>query len=173
MATPVRLLDLPTELHKDILDLLDPLEHYLLRGTCRYFRELVAPLSMAPLLDIEHDWNQNWKRWEPGIFWNSNRFPESHVYACCLCNRLKLGRRFADRMLKGGVWANGRGFAKQRMFCFDCGTSGANVGHGGYTPGSMINFRTKRYVICTPCKQCRFCARDWSSDQCGKCAMLQ
>lgn len=135
MATLVLTFNLPVELHLDTLDLLQPLDLYLLRGTCKYFRSIIEPLTMAQLMDAEEDWNQRkLQRATPGQYL-------MFVFDCPMCSRMRpehdLGGYIPrDTTIVGlkdlGRWRP-RSREERHCLCFAC-EGEANIAKPSYAP---------------------------------------
>ncbi|KAH7122838.1 hypothetical protein B0J11DRAFT_407795, partial [Dendryphion nanum] len=98
------ILNLPAELHRQIISHLDGNEEFAvlnLRITNRYFHDTVPPPSHDTLLRLE------------------KRFNGTIGYAYKHCLRLRPVSRFATTMLKGKTGLNGE--HRSMRFCADCG----------------------------------------------------
>ncbi|BCS26874.1 F-box domain protein [Aspergillus puulaauensis] len=128
---------LPREIHDVIIDYLGPPEHLHLRAVCQSFRELIPPLCIQQLLQVEVS--------DFGL--------AKDLYTCRDCMRLRPRAKFADNMVKKKK-AKGCAEAGKR-FCVECGTSpNANSplpATARYTRGCHVVILGEHHVVCYPC----------------------
>jgi hypothetical protein len=129
---PSKLLLLPTELQKDIIEHLDLPSQFKLRLTNRHFHTLIPRPTHQTLLLAER------------TTWAIIR----HLYSCMDCLRLRSQGKFATAMLNGPKGRNGK--EPHKRFCVECGLKG--LPRSRYSPGAEIIVEGKRFVLCKECK---------------------
>jgi hypothetical protein len=148
--TSSRLLALPMELQKDIIDVLDIPSKLALRITSRRFLSLIKPATHQDLVSAEKS------------AWAIRR----GLYACMDCIRLRPSRKFADAMKKGPKGLNGK--EPHKRFCIDCGLH-TKPYTTRYSPGAEIKVDGKRYVLCKDCRKYTAEVGGVGSGLCGGC----
>ena len=149
-TSPSRLLALPVELQKDIIELLDIPSKLALRITSWQFSFLIKPPTHQDLLAAERS------------TWAMAR----RLFACQDCIRLRPSREFADAMKKGPKGLNGK--EPHKRFCIDCGLH-PKPRTTRYSPGSEMEVMGKRYVICKFCRMYTSEVGCVGSGLCGDC----
>ncbi|KAF9883380.1 hypothetical protein FE257_003547 [Aspergillus nanangensis] len=135
------ILALPPELHLLIAASLIFPDLLRLKHTCRYFNQLIPPLTHAQLIQAE----------------NTDYAITTGIYACRYCLRLRPASQFADRMMRRRRGRFGRDACKR--FCVDCGMQPRN-GEARYGPGAQLGIRGVSLVICIACRELKVCGRD-------------
>lgn len=128
-----RLLSLPLELQKDIIESLDIPSKLCLRLTNHHLQSLIPCATHPDLLVAEQT---PWAR-------------RRGLYACMDCRRLRSSRCFADAMKKGPKGLNGK--EPHKRFCVDCGLK-PKWGTTRYSPGAEIEVEGKKHVWCKACE---------------------
>jgi hypothetical protein len=153
VVTKSRLLALPGELKKNIIDVLDIPSKLALRITSRDFFLLIKPATHKDLMAIEKS------------VWAIQR----GLYTCMDCTRLRPSCKFADAMRKGSKGLNGK--KPHRRFCIDCGLH-PKLHTTRYSPGAEITVNDKRYVLCKKCRNYTANVVSIGSGLCGECHPL-
>ncbi|KAL5364282.1 hypothetical protein BJX96DRAFT_157081 [Aspergillus floccosus] len=145
----VRLLDLPTEIHLQIISYLGYPSCLALSQTSSFFRSMIAvgkPLTSEQKLSFLCT-AENWTRYK-------GRF------SCSRCLKLRLRAAFADKQVKA---KRAKGHAESdRRFCLDCG-----IKKRIYQPGQMIDINGITHFVCGLCRQ--MCGSGLYCTFCGSC----
>lgn len=152
---------LPRETHEVIIDYLDPPDHLHLRAVSQSFRELIPPLRIQQLLQVEVS--------DFGL--------TKDLYTCRDCMRLRPRAKFADNMVKRKKAKAGAEAGKR--FCVECGTSpNPNPllpGTSRYTRGCHVVILGEQHVVCYSCGRFSLAAGDRGvyTDECRDCRLQE